>query len=135
MLYLIDAGVILNDTQFSFDESQQYLIVNEVMDEFKDFRSKALADAALKQGVLSIIEPLPGFQQQAREFIASLGMSLSPADIQLLAAALQLQAEKKAFKVLTDDFSLQNAFKHKKIDFQGILMGEIKKKRVFRKKP
>jgi rRNA maturation endonuclease Nob1 len=133
MLYLIDAGVILNNEQFSFDEKHQYLTINEVMDEFKDFRSKTLADSALKQGQLSLIEPKPEFVQAAQEFMASIGLVLSKTDAHLLAAALQLQAEDKEFEVLTDDYSLQNALQLKKIAFKGILMGEIEKPKTFKK--
>ena len=131
---LLDSSAILNDFGFSFEKATRYIITSKCFAELRDIRSKNLAENAFLSGALEIIDPCPLSVQKAQRSADELGTRLSEADTSLFALALELNGRKEKFSVLSDDFSLQNALKHKKIKFSGILRGEIKKVKRFRKK-
>lgn len=129
MLYLIDSAAILNDENFYFEESKEYVTTSLIAEELKGLRPKALLDNALKQGFLSIQDPSKEYNEKLSEFLEKIGDErLSKADSSLIALAWELKDKGKKLIVLSDDFSVQNALKHLNIPFKGVIMGEIGKK-------
>ncbi len=134
MIYLLDASAILNNELFSFDSKKKYFITSNVLNELKDFQSKALIENALHQNLLEIRDPEKTSIQKVKTFLQKIHSVLSKEDESILALALELQEQNQKVVVLTDDYSIQNALKHLKISFQPILMQGIKKKIKFKEK-
>lgn len=133
MIYLIDAAVLLNDELFSFSSNKKYVTTSFVVSEIKDFRSKALLDNALTNNFLKIIDPSEKALKKIMALSASIGSRFSKADFSILALALDLKKQKKHFKVLTDDFSIQNLLLKLCISFDFVIQGRINKFRTFNK--
>ncbi len=126
MTLVLDSAAFINDSVFSRDE--QCFTVQEVINELKDFKSKHLAEAALASGKLklSFVNPVSLIlvKNVAKE-VGSLN-HLSDADLKVVALAVQLNA-----KVVSDDFTVQNLCAHIGLKYEGVLRGEIKKKKKF----
>ncbi|MFH1256920.1 MAG: hypothetical protein V1494_06550 [Candidatus Diapherotrites archaeon] len=133
-IILMDSSAILNDFGFSFEKGTRYLITSKCFNELKDVRSKNLAENALHSGALEIIDPCPLSVQKALHKCREINCSVSEADESVFALALELKQRKENFSVLSDDFSLQNLLKKQKINFKGVMRGEIKKVKRFKKK-
>lgn len=133
MIYLIDAGVILNDEMFSFSPKKKYITTSLVVQEIKDFRSKALLDNALSHRFLKIQDPSADATHKIAEIAKNIGAKLSKADFSLIALAFDLNLQKQKVKVITDDFSVQNILLKLKISFDDVIQGKIKKFRIFKK--
>ncbi len=133
MIYLIDAAVLLNDELFSFSSKKHYVTTSFVVSEIKDFRSKALLDNALANNFLKIVDPSEKALKKIHELSNSIGSRLSKADFSLLALAIDFKSEKKRFKVLTDDFSVQNLLLKLKISFDSVIQGKVKSFKAFKK--
>ncbi|MFH1588403.1 MAG: hypothetical protein ABIA76_03645 [Candidatus Diapherotrites archaeon] len=129
MLFVIDAAYLING--LGFEKGKQFITVPSVLGEFLDLSTKILAENAVNEEKLKIIEPKQEFLDKVNA--SSLSPRLSNADRELCALALELKKEKKSFKVLTDDYSLQNFLSHNKIKFQPVLMEGIQKEAVFEK--
>ncbi len=127
MLYVLDASAVLNDFLFSFTPGNEYLVTSGVMGEFKDLRSKQLAENALHNRLLKIAEPTDLFSKRAEELVKKHGFTLSKQDISILALSMELMEKDMKFEVLTDDYSLQNFLKLLKIPFSGVIHGKIKR--------
>jgi UPF0271 protein len=136
---ILDSSAILNDFGFSFKKGKAYFMTSLAFEELRDMRSKLLAENAFKNGSLSIVDPCPESLSRAWDFALAAGMDrLSDADISTIALASEFKAKGKNPKVVSDDFTLQNACALLKIGFQGVLQGRIKKPRRFKckaKKP
>ncbi len=127
MLYLLDASAIINNPSFIFSPNKKYLTTPEVMNEFKDFRSRNLAENALKNQILKLKEPDKKFISKVEKKLKEMNMHLSAEDVSLLALAEELKSKKMKFILITDDFSMQNYCKLNKIKFEFSAMGKIKK--------
>ena len=126
MTLVLDSAAFINDSFFNHDED--CFTVQEVINELRDFKSKQLAEAAISSGKLrvSFVNPvsLKIVEGIAKE-VGSLG-HLSDTDLKVVALAVQLNA-----KVVSDDFSVQNLCAHIGLKYEGVLRGEIKKKKKF----
>lgn len=128
MKFLLDASALLNDPNFRFEENNSYVTTTEIMDEWKTFEAKFLAENALHKNLLKIEEPELKFREQIASLVRQHGFNkLSKPDISLLALSLQYQSKKEDFAVITDDFSIQNFLKILKIPFSQAIQGKIDK--------
>ncbi|HLC92916.1 MAG TPA: hypothetical protein VJH23_04355 [archaeon] len=134
MIYLLDASALLNDELFSFDAKNKHYTTSKVFAEWRDFRSRLLAENAASTGSLIIQDPCPLSIQKTTEKCGQSGTRLSEADISIVALASEFKGRGQKFTVLTDDYSVQNILKKIGADFSGAMHGEIKKHRSFKKK-
>ena len=135
MIRLIDSAAVLNDPGFSFTERTNFLTVPLVMDEFRDIRSRHLAENALNNGLLKLREPSPQSVKKISSLAAGHGFQkLSRADLSLLALAIELKESKEKFVLVSDDYSVQNFCKLLGVNFESVIRGEIKKTISFQKR-
>jgi len=132
MIYILDAAALLNNEHFSFEEGNKYFVTSKVFVEWKDFRSKSLAENAFNQNLLTIQDPCPISIQTTIDKSKASGTELSDADVSVIALAVELMERNEKFTVITDDYSVQNILKKLKIDFRGVAQKEIKKHRSFK---
>jgi len=127
MLFLLDSSAVLNDFSFQFKEEHSYITTPLAFDELRDLRSRHLALNALQNGLLKIKEPGNESIKLVEKAVAEKGFSrLSKTDISLLALAIDLKGEKKKFRLVSDDYSIQNFCKLLKIPFESVIRGKIK---------
>ncbi len=127
MLFILDSSAVLNDFSFQFKEEHSYITTPFAFDELRDLRSRNLAENALQNGLLKIREPSAESIKLVEKKVAEKGFSrLSKTDISLLALGLDLKAGKKKFRLITDDYSIQNFCKLLKIPFESVIRGRIK---------
>jgi len=114
---VLDASAILNSFPFTFDKKLRYFTVPSVMNEFKDFRSKAIADSGLERGLLSVSTP----SENALRKVGPLakGFGLSQADVDVLALAFEKKEE-----LWTDDHGIQKAAKRLGVKCKRIIHPE-----------
>ncbi len=95
------------------------LTTPEVLGELKDLKSKMLAEAGVKKGIVRVVSP----SKQAFEYVMKKlkNVGLSEADFSVLALAY----ERKAVLV-TDDFNLQNAAMLLGLEVEPVVRGRIK---------
>lgn len=134
MIYILDSAALLNSENFSFEKKHTYFATSNVLEEWKDFRSKSLAENAMSNGLLTIQDPCPLSIQITNQKCMESGIELSDADISVVALAVEFRGRPEKFTVITDDYSVQNILKKLKISFRGVIQGEIKKARSFKKK-
>jgi len=132
-MYILDAGALLNNENFSFEEENKYYTTNSIFNEWKDFRSKSLAESALSSGFMIVQDPCPISVQATFEKLEASNTKLSDADVSLVALAIEFRGRKENFVVVTDDYSIQNVLKKLRVKFVGIAQKEIKKTRIFKK--
>lgn len=134
MIQLLDAAAVLNNPGFSFASKEEFLTTPNVVDEFRDIRSKHLASNALQNGLLKMREPSEKNIAAAKELAKKHGFGrLSVTDISLIALALDLKRENKVFVMITDDYSIQNFCKLLGIKFDSVIRGKIEKTVSFEK--
>ncbi len=134
MHYILDSAVFINASSFPFLEKHSYIMTSSCEAEVKELTAKMRLDAAFHSGKLSITDPCPASIQVARTLAKKHGDNrLSDADESVLALALEIADRKEKVCVCTDDYSLQNLLKWRKIPFQGILQKGISKKKSFKK--
>jgi len=133
MLYLIDSSAVLNDFGFEFVPENSYLTTPLVMAEFRDMRSRNLAENSLQRGFLKIEDPGNESLHKVGCAIAEKGFTrLSKPDISLLALALDLKSQNREFILVSDDYSIQNFCSVLKIPFESAIRGKIEKEISFR---
>ncbi len=134
MIRLIDSAVVLNDPGFSFSKEFDYITTPGVMAEFKDLRSKSIAENALGNGLLKLEEPSSPSVERVNKLASEKGLTrLSKADVSLLALALDFTKGGDEFVLVSDDYSVQNLCKLLGVKFEAILRGKISKAISFRK--
>ena len=133
MIYILDAAALLNNEVFSFEKENEYYTTSLVFSEWRDFRSRALAENALSSGLLKIIDPCPVSMQITFDKCAESNTKLSEADASIVSLSAEFREQKKAFVVVTDDYSVQNILKKLSILFEGVAQPEIKRHRNFKK--
>lgn len=125
MSRVLDAGAMINSG--SIDSEESYTTPS-VMKELKTLESKSLAESAEIEGRLKVVEPseesLEKVEKKAKE-VGSLE-NLSETDLDVLALAFE-----ENYKVVTDDYAVQNLAAHLELDYEGVIRGEIKEKRRF----
>ncbi len=125
MLYVLDASALLN-SRFVFDEKHRYASTYDVYLEFKSTEAKLMVENALKHKLLRIYRPRHKYLKNAKKLVERYGFKkMSKADISLLALAMQFKAENREFKVITDDYAIQNFLKLLNIEFESIVQGNI----------
>lgn len=133
-VFVLDAAALLNNERFAFEPRNSYYCPNAVFDEWKDFRSRALADNAFENGLLRVVDACPLSVSQTQQFIAAHGLKrLSAADTAVLALAFELVSQFPALCVVSDDFAVQNACKLRHIRFQSVAQGRIRSARSSKK--
>lgn len=127
MKTVLDSASFINTSLLNIENA---FTTPEVIDEIKDLKSKCLVESARESGDLGIRSADEKFLKQVKEKANEIGSleKLSNADISIVALALELKAVLK-----TDDYTVQNIAKHLGIEFKGIMRGEIKKKKTFKK--
>lgn len=128
MAAVLDAAAFINAE--ALEREGECYTVRDVLEELKDFKSRSLAEAAIGEGKLKVLEPEKGDFELVRkkaEFVGSLDV-LSLADLKILALALGLKA-----KIVTDDFTVQNLAAHLGMEYEGVMRGKIKRKKTFRR--
>jgi rRNA maturation endonuclease Nob1 len=92
-------------------------------------------EAASQQFDFHFQEPCTATLAIVRSLANKYGVKrLSPADESVIGLALELVERGEKVNVFTDDYSIQNVLKWRKIPFSGILQTGIKKARSFAKK-
>lgn len=136
MHYILDSAVFINASSFPFSSKNLYVMTSFCEAEVKELTAKMRLEAAFHEGKLSITDPCPASIQVARALAKKHGdKRLSDADESVLALALEIADRNEKVCVCTDDYSLQNLLKWRKIPFQGILQKGITKKKSFTKSP
>lgn len=108
-LLVLDASALLNNPFFSFSPRHRYLATPEVYREWRALEPRLLAEHARVRGWLALRAPSTESVARVRQATARAGFTrLSRADQSVLALALDLQREGKAFCVVTDDYAIQN---------------------------
>ena len=133
MIYLLDAAALLNNELFSFDAQNSYFTTSKVFAEWRDFRSRLLAENAFSTGVLTVQDPCELSMQKTIEKCAESGTELGDADISLVALAAEFRGRGQKLTVITDDYSVQNVLKKMGVAFIGVVQGEIRGHRRFGK--
>ncbi|MFH1663670.1 MAG: hypothetical protein ABH986_02590 [archaeon] len=114
--FVMDSAVILNNFNFSFDETV-YFTTNEVLDEIIDLRSKQLVESGLKQSKIKIKQPstksVSAVKKAAKEI--HVFHKLSEADFSVLALALELK-----FPLLSDDYRVQKVCLKLGLEFDSV---------------
>lgn len=134
MKIILDAAVFINATSFPFSKKEEYFLTSKCEAEIKENMAKLRLEAAVNAYNFTFMDPCPASVQAAQRLARQHGDArLSDADDSVLALALEFADRKEKVHVYTDDYSLQNLLKWRKIPFSGILHTEIKKPRSFKK--
>jgi len=130
MKCVLDASAFINADIFQ-GEGECYT-TERVVDELRDFRSKEIASSAMAARTLRISRPSTGSINVVSEKEVEVGCNprLSETDRGLIALAIDLDAT-----LITDDFRMQNVAAHLGVAYRGVLRGEIKEKRTFKRLP
>jgi UPF0271 protein len=127
-IFLIDSSALFSGIPLNFDEM---ITTPEIADEFqpggRDYRRFQL----LVERGLRIIDPTNVSIKKIEETIGNLGEKkrLSPADISLLALALDIKSSEDMTPViLTDDYSIQNIAHHMDLTIQSLNQKGITKR-------
>ncbi len=128
MTKILDAGAMINSDSIETDE--EIYTTNSVINELKDLKSSSLADVARLQSDLKVLNPKQKYLERVKKKAKDIGSlnHLSDTDIEVLALALE-----KESKIVTDDYTVQNLAAHLDLEYQGIMRGEIKNKRKFKR--
>lgn len=132
--YIIDSAAVLNNFNFQFEKEREYFTTAEIINEFKDLRSRSIINNALQNSLLKILEPSEDSIKKIKGKTEGIGLKLSNADISLVALASEFKKKRKNVEVITDDYSVQNILLKLKIPFTSVLRGEIKKFKKFPKR-
>lgn len=132
MKIILDAAALINNENFTFNKKNKYYTTNLVVEEWKDYRTKALAENAIKNKTLKIKDPKEKALQKAKEELEKAGTILQKADISILALAIEFKEKKQKTIIMTDDYSLQNMLKTLKIEYETIAQTGIKKTKKFK---
>jgi len=134
MLFVLDASALINEPNFSFEKGHLYMTTQAVVDELKSIETRHLVENAIHHRSLETKNPSAGTVQGIRHVIAEKGFRpLSKADVSVIALAKELKEEGLAFRVLTDDYSIQNFLGILKIPFSSVIQGEIRSTIEFQK--
>lgn len=123
--YVLDASAFINGFQIT---SSKNFTVPEITEEIKDFESRLKFDAALKDGLLLIQNVDYQYVSCVYDIIYESGdiLRLSFPDQKLIALAYMLSQQGENVKVITDDYTIQNALKIMDIPYSGIITEGIK---------
>ncbi len=120
-MYIIDTSVIICGA-FSYIEGEK-ITIKEVIDESKDYKSKAVIDTALMQNDIILKTPTQSSINKIKTKLKEISCNISDTDTKLL--ALTLDHKNKAI-LLTDDYSIQNVAKFLNLKFSSVREEGIK---------
>ncbi|MDZ4256825.1 MAG: hypothetical protein U1C71_04400 [archaeon] len=134
MKAVLDSAAFMNAEGFPFSKRSHYFLPSPCEAEIKGMEPRMRLENALHHFPLVIRDPCPATLQQVRRWASEIGDSpLSEADEHVIGLAWEFQERGEKVMVYTDDYSLQNLLKWKKIPFQGILQKGIRRPRRFSK--
>lgn len=131
---VLDSSAILNDFGFSFKPRHTYFTTPQIMQEFRDLRSRMLVDNAVNRSLLKLQEASEESKQLVTKKSQEKGMNLSEADISVIALALDLKPLFANLEVQTDDHSIQNMLLHFKLPFKAVIRGTVKQEITIEKR-
>ncbi len=135
MHVILDSAVFINATSFPFSKKDTYYVTLSCDAEVKENLARLRLEAASHEYDFHFQEPCMATLAIVRSLANKYGVKrLSPADESVIGLALELVERKEKVKVFTDDYSIQNVLKWRKIPFSGILQKGIQKPRSFAKK-
>ena len=122
---MLDASAFING--FKLNSNNNYT-VSEVTAEIKDFQSRLMFDMAIDEGLLVILDAPSKCIRCVNNIISESGdiLRLSLPDKKLISLAYMFSKEGKNVKVITDDYTIQNALKIMGIPYSGIITEGIK---------
>ena len=123
--YILDASAFINGFKLISNDN---FTVPEITSEIKDFKTKLYFDMVLEEGKLIIKDVTSEYITRVNDIISVSGdiLRLSLADKKLIALACMLADEGKNVKVISDDYTIQNALKIMKIPYSGVMTEGIK---------
>ena len=127
-------AMILDTTAFiaGFNPSSIHNEIYSVPDVGRELTRNSMAklrfNTAVKAGRLKLCEPRSQYLDEARKASMEVGdlLSLSEADMKILALAIQLKREGYSPIVITDDYSIQNVAKKLSVNYTSIAIFGIK---------
>jgi len=135
MHVILDSAVFINATSFSFSKKDIYYVTLSCDAEVKENLARLRLEAASHEYDFHFQDPCMATIAVVRSLANKYGVKrLSSADESVIGLALELVERKEKVKVFTDDYSIQNVLKWRKIPFSGILQSGIQKSRSFAKK-
>ncbi|MEM2918587.1 MAG: hypothetical protein QXY62_03715 [Candidatus Altiarchaeota archaeon] len=120
---ILDASYILHSNlDFS---SGNYVTTNSVLLEINNENARVSVESALKKGMIKIQEPKKEFIEKVQKEAEKTGdlECLSNADIEILALALETK-----YKILTDDYAIQNVAASLGLKYEKFIQRGIKKR-------
>ncbi|MBQ6098484.1 MAG: ribonuclease VapC [Methanobrevibacter sp.] len=123
--YILDASAFINGFQIT---SNRNYTVPEITAELKDFESRLRFDEAVNKELIRVKDVYSECIIRVNNIISVSGDSLrlSLPDVKLIALAYMLSKQGETVKVITDDYSIQNALKIMNIPYSGVLTEGIK---------
>ncbi|MFA4906896.1 MAG: hypothetical protein WC602_01360 [archaeon] len=123
---VLDSSAVLNDFAFDFSANAEYFVTQKIFLEFRDLRSRHLAENAMRNGLLSLREPSPESLGKVEALCAKKKLRASEADKSIVALALDFKSGEKNPKLVSDDFAVQNLCSSLGINFAPIIRGSIR---------
>ena len=125
MYYVLDASAFINRFKISGNNN---FTVPEITYEIRDFESKLKFDMALEEGKVRVQDVPSVYSSSVNDIISESGdiLRLSKPDKKLIALAYMFNEQGKSVKVITDDYTIQNALKIMKIPYSGVITEGIK---------
>lgn len=123
--YVLDASAFINGFKLI---SNNNFTVPEITAEIKDFESKLFFDMAIDEGKLIIRDVPLKYTCRVNNIISVSGdiLRLSLPDKKLISLAYMLHDEGHDVKVISDDYTIQNALKIMDIPYSGVITEGIK---------
>lgn len=120
LIFVLDASAILHGYPWRYKKNALFYIPKEIADELKKFG----IDTSLLPGI-NIVDVDEKKVEKIVKKLKATGdiLKLSDSDIKVITLAYDLKG-----KVVTDDYTIQNACSHLLIEFESMKMEGIKKK-------
>lgn len=136
MHIILDSAVFINASSFPFSAKDTYYVTLSCDSEIKENLARLRLEAAAQQYDFHFQDPCPATMAIVQSLARKYGVKrLSRADESVIGLALELVERGEKVKVYTDDYSIQNILKWRKIPFSGILQRGISKAKSFSKPP
>ena len=135
MHVILDSAVFINATSFPFSTKDTYYVTLACDAEIKENLARLRLEAAAHEYDFHFQDPCMATIAIVQTLARKYGVKrLSRADESVIGLALELVDRGEKVHVYTDDFSLQNVLKWRKIPFSGVLQGSISKAKSFKKR-
>jgi rRNA maturation endonuclease Nob1 len=127
MKIVLDTSAII--AGLHFDDGNEYLLVNETLEELKERDVRMRVEIAEKEGVIGVARSHDRSFRAVKKRIQKLGEeeALSDADVMTLSLAFELQEKGEDVILATDDFGIQNIARSLSIQYASIAERGIKK--------